>query len=369
VQRSRARDSGSFYNRVVAGDARIVFAGLYYVESQLGGSWTRRGAGVHADPIWKLEFDRTGRAWGFNYQLNGVAPDFETDAGFVNRRAVVSGRALNRFTWYGADRGALERITVFLGPNRVWRYDDFGRNGASEGTDFANASFRLRGDWELGLRASRDFVDIDGTTFSAYTVMLPAGPQPYSPLERVSGPAVEVSVRTPTYQAFDANAAVSTGRVAIFSEGSAGAQRSVGGSISLRPSASVRIGAGAAYQRIERVVDGSEYARTILPRLRAEFQPTRAFFIRGIAEYRAERRSALRAAATGYPLAINGVPVAGVDTNSLRVDFLASYRPTPGTVAFFGYGASLNEPDSFGFRDLTRSSDGLFMKLAYQLRR
>jgi hypothetical protein len=362
-------DSGRRYNRVVAGDARLVFAGLYYVEGQLGASWTQRGAGVRSDPIWKLEFDRTGRAWGFNYQLNGVAPDFETDAGFVNRRAVVSGRALNRFTWYGADRGALERITVFLGPNRVWRYGEFGRTGAMEGSDFANTSFRLRGEWELGLRTSRDFVDIDAAAYRAYTVTLPAGPQPYAPLERVSGPTVEVSVRTPTYQAFDASASAGTGRVAIFGEGSEGTQQSVGASISLRPTASVRLGIGTAYQRIEREVDGSEYARTILPRLRAEFQPTRAFFLRGIAEYRAERRSALRAARTGHPLAIDGVPAAGVDANSLRIDLLASYRPTPGTVAFLGYGASLNEPDSFGFRDLSRTSDGLFVKLAYQIRR
>jgi hypothetical protein len=38
-------------------------------------------------------------------------------------------------------------------------------------------------------------------------------------------------------------------------------------------------------------------------------------------------------------------------------------------VAFLGYGASLAEPDSFGFRDLSRSADGLFIKLAYQIRR
>jgi hypothetical protein len=365
----RSADGGRRFNRVLSGDSRIVFAGLYYVEGQLGASWTQRGAGTHSDPVWKLEFDRTGRAWGFNYQLNGIGPDFETDAGFVNRNGIVSGRALNRFTWYGEDGGALERITVFLGPNRIWQYDGFGRDAAVEGSDFANASFRLRGEWELGVRANRDFVDIDPAPFAAYTAITPAGPLPYTPLGRVSGPAVELSARTPTYQMFDANVAVGTGRVAIFAEGSEGERRSIGGSISMRPGASVRIGLGTTYQRIDRAVDGSEYARTILPRLRAEYQPTRAFFLRGIAEYRAERRSALRDARSGHPLAVSGVPVAGADSNTLRVDLLASYRPTPGTVAFLGYGASLAEPDSFGFRDLSRSADGLFIKLAYQIRR
>jgi hypothetical protein len=365
----RSADGGRRFNRVVSGDSRIVFAGLYYVEGQLGASWTQRGAGIHSDPVWKLEFDRTGRAWGFNYQLNGIGPDFETDAGFVNRRGIVSGRALNRFTWYGEDSGALERITVFLGPNRIWQYDGFGRDAAVEGSDFANASFRLRGEWELGVRASRDFVDIDPAPFAAYTAITPAGPLPYTPLDRVSGPAVELSARTPTYQMFDANVAVGTGRVAIFAEGSEGRRRSVGGSISMRPGASVRIGLGTTYQRINRSFDGSDFARTLLPRLRAEYQPTRAFFLRGIAEYRAERRSALRDARSGHPLAASGVPVAGAVSNTLRVDLLASYRPTPGTVAFLGYGASLAEPDTFGFRDLSRSADGLFIKLAYQIRR
>jgi hypothetical protein len=186
---------------VVAGDARLVFAGLYYVEGQLGASWTQRGAGVRSDPIWKLEFDRTGRAWGFNYQLNGVAPDFETDAGFVNRRAVVSGRALNRFTWYGADRGALERITVFLGPNRVWRYDDFGRNGAMEGR-FRQRLVPAARRMGAGPAASRDFVDIDAAAYSRTPSCCRRGRNRTAPLERVSGPTVEVSVTTPTYQAF-----------------------------------------------------------------------------------------------------------------------------------------------------------------------
>ncbi len=45
-----------------------------------------------------------------------------------------------------------------------------------------------------------------------------------------------------------------------------------------------------------------------------------------------------------------------------------SYVPSPGTVVFAGYGASLTEPDAFRFRDLERVRDGFFLKLSYVLR-
>jgi hypothetical protein len=365
---------GPAYNRVAAGDARLVFGGLYYVEGQLGASWTSDGAQRRSSPIWKAEFDRTGRSFGFNYQLNGVGEEFETRAGFVNRRNIVSGRGINRLTHYGSPGAALERVTVFFGPSRVWTHTGFGREAAVEGSVFANTMFRFRGEWELTTRVGRDFVELDPQNYARFETVTAAGPRPYAPLGRVSGPSLELGASTPVYQSFDARASVRGGRVAIFAEGSEGDARAISGSLAVRPNSAVRIALSTTYQRIDRALDGSEFARTVLPRIRAEYQPTRAFFLRGIAEYRAERRSALRDARTGDSLRVNGdlhpiSPAAAFATNGMRLDLLASFQPTPGTVAFLGYGASFSEPDSFAFDQLTRTHDGLFVKLAYQLRR
>jgi len=61
--------------------------------------------------------------------------------------------------------------------------------------------------------------------------------------------------------------------------------------------------------------------------------------------------------------------VAGPDVrHAFRNDLLFSYKPTPGTVFFFGYGASLSEPTAFGFRNLRRTSDGFFLKASYLFR-
>ena len=54
--------------------------------------------------------------------------------------------------------------------------------------------------------------------------------------------------------------------------------------------------------------------------------------------------------------------------NDFRSDVLFSYKPTPGTVFFFGYGASLDEPDAFRFRGMKRSGDGFFLKASYLYR-
>jgi hypothetical protein len=54
--------------------------------------------------------------------------------------------------------------------------------------------------------------------------------------------------------------------------------------------------------------------------------------------------------------------------NNVRVDWLFSYQPRPGTVFFAGYGAGLREPEAFRFGDLQRTTDGFFVKLSYLFR-
>ena len=70
----------------------------------------------------------------------------------------------------------------------------------------------------------------------------------------------------------------------------------------------------------------------------------------------------------GDPLLIDGATVPADRFGSLRVDALVSFRPTPGTIAFFGYGATLAGDDRFDFDTLERTRDGFFLKLAYQFR-
>jgi hypothetical protein len=48
---------------------------------------------------------------------------------------------------------------------------------------------------------------------------------------------------------------------------------------------------------------------------------------------------------------------------------LASYEPSPGTVAFLGYGSASLATDPGDLSTLQRENDGFFVKLAYLFRR
>ncbi len=119
---------------------------------------------------------------------------------------------------------------------------------------------------------------------------------------------------------------------------------------------------------ITRARDGSWFSTANIPRLKVEYQLTRAIFFRYVGQYTAQKIAALRDQRIGDTLFINGAKQAGQTTTDFRNDFLFSYRPTLGTVLFFGYGASLTEADPFSFRHLSRTGDGFFLKASYLFR-
>lgn len=361
------RDRGDDHNRVLAGDLRYVW-GLYYLQAQYGASFTRDAAGSRTAPIWLLEFDRTGRSWGFNYQLNGLGEGFDDQAGFVNRlrSGVVTGHFFNRFTIYGARGALLENLTLFGGPERTWTYDGFGFRPGLEGSEYVDGTFRLRGGWELNGHVQRDFVTFQDSSYADYTVGSPTGPT-YRPADDFSGFTGTVRVTTPTWQRLGASVSYRRGRAAIFEEAATGRGWQLTGEIGLRPTSTLRASATATVFRLARL-DGSEFARATIPRLKLEYQPHRALFFRAIGEYRSERRAALLEPETGAALFVGGAERPQAEFNGLRVDLLASFEPTPGTVAFFGYGSSLETDGEFNWSRLARRTDGFFVKLAYQLR-
>lgn len=363
------KERNGAYNRVAAADLRWVYNKLYYFEGQLGVGSTRDAAGTTKDgSIWKLENDRTGRHWGYNFQWIDIARGFESQSGFVPRTNITSWHWFNRLSWYGAPGARLESITTFFGPTRIWRSGGALSSAPLEGKDNITVMLRLRGGWNLSTETGRQFFYVDPAVYSAYTVGATAAA--YRPAAWQSGLAdVKVTIGTPVLQRV--NATVSAERVAspIFAEGSRGTDLRLTGSLSLRPSSAARVEGTLASSRITRRLDGSEYARTLIPRLKLEYQFTRAMFLRVVGEYRSEQRDALRADADGRLLSVRGAPSLAAASSRLRVDWLASYQPVPGTVAFFGYGSGSDAPRASEFSSLSRSDDAVFVKLAYQFRR
>jgi hypothetical protein len=356
-------------NTVLAADTRFVFGKLYFVRAQAGGSRTDDGTQVREAPIWHAEYDRTGRAWGFNYRITGIGRDFEGAAGYVPRHNVVDAHAFNRVSFYGAPGRRLEQLTFFAGPNWIWDYADFPGRRPAESAVSATSNVSLRGGWRLRAQGQRAVLHYAPDAFASYTAEVPGSPLPYAPLDFEGGWSFFVGGTTPAFKAMDADAQLSWGAVPLFAEGSLGHQTALAGSLNLRRGGSLRAAARLTLSRLTRERDGSEFGRAAIPRLKIEYQPRRSLFFRAVAEYQAQRRDLLRDARTGRPLAVNSVTSTRNDSNRLRVDLLVSFEPTPGTVAFLGYGAGLDNGYRFGFSDLARDSDGFFLKLAYRLRR
>jgi hypothetical protein len=368
------RRQGGTFNTVAAADVRYVFGRLYYFEAQGGGSWTRDTVCTETCPasLWRGEFDRTGRSWGFNYLLNGIEDDFKSDAGFVPRSGIVEAHAFNRFTLYGGRGAVVENFTIFGGPSRLWEYSGFPDASPVEGSDLIGGFTIFRGGWRVNYGVFRQLVIFDRTLFTdLQTLVVPSGTfTPYdAPRELSNLWGDSVGVSTPVFSKWHATLGAARFATPIFFEGSEGDATRLTASLTLRPTANIRVEALGVALRIDRERDGSEFARTIIPRLKVEYQPTRALFFRVIGEWRDERRDALRDARTGAPLFLADEPIPATEDETLRADWLISYEPTPGTVAFLGYGSTMEAPEGVSWSHMRRAADGLFVKLAYQFRK
>ncbi|MCU0620472.1 MAG: carbohydrate binding family 9 domain-containing protein [Gemmatimonadales bacterium] len=364
-----SREADGSYNRVVAADSRIVFGRIYFAQAQLGQSWTRDDDGTRDGPLWQAEVDRTGRAWGFNVQVNGIAPGFETQAGFVPRTNIISGRLFNRLTVYGARGAAVEQVSFFLAPRRIWEYERrIGDGGPIEGVDRVSVDARLRGNWNLGAAAERTFFTFDPADTDGLTVGAPDGPVFVPARGTGSLWGGSLSLTTPVWRQLDAAFGAGWIEVPIFGEAGTGAQWRATANVGLRPTRSVRIVMAGTWTRIVRDA-GDEYATTLLPRLTLEIQPVRQVFFRLFAEYRDDRRDTLQDPATGLPLYDGSEPAGASAFRGVRTDVLLQYLPSPGTVAYIGYGANLDDQAPSADATWSRSADRFFVKVAYFFRR
>lgn len=278
---------------------------------------------------------------------------------------------MNRFSLYGKRGGPVEQVTVFLGPSRIWRYGGFGSDAPIEGSETANLMAQLKGGWSISGRLKREFVRFDPAMYGNYQVVCPAGclSAYRAPAKMAGAFSANLTAATPIYRTFNARAEVLGGEVAIFPEAAEGRETRAVVGVNLRPTGSIRLEATTTLSRILRQRDDSEFARTVIPRLKVEYQPTRALFVRVVGEYRSERQAALMSALDGTPLYVGGSLAGRRHFDGFRLDLLFSFEPSPGTVVFVGYGSSMESPIERRWTDLDRTSDGLFVKLAYLFRR
>jgi len=368
------RRVGSDYNRVAGLDTRLVFGRMYYAQLQAVASATRAGERRVGGPLWEAVVDRTGRHWGFHYSVIGVDPDFGSQLGFVTRTGYVRPSIMNRLTLYGGPGALIENWTAYSRFEGTWRYDDFfGGRALLEDVASLDNRFNLRGGWTVGVTPRLATFAFDPAQYQGL-VVLGASETPFVVAPRRTTGGVSTSVGTPRWQQFSASASASVGSDIDFAETSVARRLDASASVTWRPTSQLRVDGSYVSSRLERRSDGSTTTQVRIPRLKAEYQLARPLLVRFVGQYEARDRAAPRdwrtGAALGRSLGDATEPIAPSRTNDLRTDWLLSYRPTPGTVFFVGYGSTLTEDDPLAFdRDrLRRTSDGFFVKGSYLLR-
>jgi len=337
-------------------------------------SWTGDGSTTVAAPLWEATVDRTGRSFGFNYRIQGIAPDFRADVGFVPRTGIVSPSITNRYSMYGAPGALIEQWTNFFRLEGLWNYDEFFDGGSILESDAGVSSmFTIRGGWSARLSPVWQTIRFDPEFYADYAVDTGTDTIPLVLPDRLTGLwGVGVSVSTPQ-TALSASVGASVGKNAAFFEPAAADAMSANATVTWRPTDQLRVEGRYVYSLLDRERDGTRLSTAHIPRLKVEYQLARPVFVRFVGQYTAQERDALRDPATDRPILLPAdagalAPVGAQTQNDLRLDLLFSYRPTPGTVFYFGYGSSITEPEAFTFRDLERVSDGFFLKLSYLFR-
>jgi hypothetical protein len=362
------RIEGNAYNRVLGTDARVVWKKIWFSDAQFVSSWTQDATGVRAGELWDVTFyDRTGRSYGNHGELVGISPDFQASSGFVNRVNVVQARIFNRFSIYGKPGALLEQGTTFFMIQPTWRYHDF-PGSTLEGSLGETILLTLKGGWGVNANWQNNHQRFDPPEYARYNVDSSGTPIPFViPHGLYNQWGANLGFNTPT-RALTLSANVGAGSGAIFAEAAEGRGLNTFLGLTWKPTNGLRIDGQWVHSRLTRAQDGSWFSTANIPRLKIEYQLTRAIFFRYVGQYAAEDRDALRDPRSGRPLLIDSLPQPRFTSIAFRNDFLFSYKPTPGTVFFFGYGSSMSEPTAFGFHDLHRTSDGFFLKASYLYR-
>ncbi len=363
------RSGGGRTNRVIGADTKIVFKKLYYAQFQAVTSSTSLSGATRGGPMWEAVVDATGRAFGFHYNILGIHPDFAADNGFVARTGIVQPGIANRVSIYGAPGSAFERYTGFVRLVGTWKYDDFfAGHSVLERTASFNNSFTFRGGWTLGFTPTVSRYAFDSAAYvGTRTPDAFGAARPFVPLGQLNASNLSMSVTTPQFRRFNASASTTIGNDVDFLEVTPVRRRDFSASIDLRPTEQLRVTATYVSSSFTRARDGVRTATTRIPRLKTEYQISRAVFVRVVSQYEASVREPLTDPVTLRTLLTGSAftPSARRATNTLRSDFLFSYRPSPGTVFFAGYGDTMTERDPLAFNQLRRTADAFFLKASY----
>lgn len=370
---------GDHWNRVAAVDGRMTFSEIYSVEWQTGMSFTEDDGSVSSAPMWEINALASGRKYGGSFGMTAYHTDFNAESGFIQRTGIVHSNFSPRRRWFGKEGAFLESYSLGFALDGTWDYDRFtAGNGPNDRKLHFNSTYAFRGGWSGNTSVFYESFLMPTGLYDNYFIETPINgqltAQPYVGVDRLINLGFWSRLATPRFNQFSGSVFVVAGVDDNFYEWARADIYFYTLTLNYHPTDQLRVNLLYNHQHYVRNSDKSTVALRRVPRLKVEYQLTPSLFVRLVGQYNSMFVDDLRDdSRTNLPVLIRDAQgnfnrTQERRTNHLTVDWLLSYRPTPGTVLFLGYGNSSSEPDTYRFRDLQRLQDGLFFKLSYLFR-
>ncbi len=375
--------SATKFNRVAGADARLQLGGRYTVSLIGAQSFTHYdGYASRVDgSMLSTRIERAGRTFSFNAELEDTDADFDTESGFFQRIGTAQVSSRVSYTWFGARNALVEQVNPSIEARGYWLHDRFWNGqGLYEGEVQVNTRLSFKNNITLWGNAQLGKFEYLPEEYGSLFVQQTDGSYvSYLPDQSLFGglPSFTVGLWVNKWQRVRGNLRVSFSETPIFDRRYGVAvdlADSFSGDVSLNlfPTPQLKGELGVRFSRLTRQRDGVEHSDAVIPRLRTQYQFSRALFLRGIVEYGTQVSAALTDARTGLPLYAcdaDGCDArTGSEGHDFRVEGLVGYEPSPGTVFYLGYTRQMQDASAFGFENIRPTQDGLFVKLSYRFR-
>ena len=360
-------------NRVIAADGKFIKNDKYSFRAQSGFSVTNsKLESAEIAPMWNIAANASGRKWSSSFSTTGYHSNFNPAVGFIQRGDYVTISAGPTRRFYGKENAFLEQLSISYRLTGNWNYDGFMSNDKPDDRRmYPSFSMQFKGGWRFTNFTWIEYFGYPEKFYTNYYIKSNNEFAPYIGTKELFNLGAMFELTTPQLESFSASLKYGFGRDPNYDEWAPGDIYLIESKIRWNPTDQIRMFLRYNQQKNYRAFDKSLVSESRTPRIKIEYQITPSIFLRGVVQYTSRYRDSLRDnSRTELPIYFKNedgdfnlsVPV---ESNDIQADFLFSYRPTPGTLLFFGYGSVLSEPSRFRFQSIDRQSDGYFLKVSY----
>lgn len=288
----------------------------------------------------------------FTASIRGVDPDFDAASGFISRGNIARSNLDLRYTFY-PKHSLFDTFAIDLDYADTWVYRDFTAFHAPEDRQFhPSLVATLHGGWTILYTLALETFGYDPALYTNYYLgHIAAHDTTYT--RYVGGPAIantdhNLLITTPTFAKLDVSLFTLYGHDDNFFEWSPANLWITSLTLNYRPTSQLRAQLMYNAQIFWRHNDNSIVGKTLIPRGVVENQISRPVFVRFVGQYVATYQNSLRDdGRTELPIFFldptgGYTRAAAFQRNQFQFQGLFAYQLIPGTVAFLGYGNTLN---------------------------